>query len=62
MLEKKEDIEYLEKIYGPDIMEEVGGARLVLQKSRDDEFVRRNNPALQKAWDNYQLLLKIAGG
>ena len=62
LLERQDDIEQLERIYGPNVMDDVGRSRQVLQKARDDEFVRRNNPALQKAWDNYQLLLKIAGG
>ena len=62
LLERQEDMEHLERIYGPHVMEDVHKARLLLQKEREEEYVRRGNPALQKAWSNYQLLLKIAGG
>lgn len=62
LLEKQDDMEHLERIYGPNVMDDVHKSRLVLQREHQEEYVRRNNPALQKAWDNYQLLLKIAGG
>lgn len=32
-----------------------------LQQAREDR-ARRENPGVQKAWENYQLMLKLAGG
>jgi hypothetical protein len=32
------------------------------RKQQRESEIRRNNPGVQKAWKNYQMMLKLAGG
>jgi hypothetical protein len=61
LIETHDEVERLKTFYGPDALNRMGEAEDILYKNRKEEYARRNNPAVQKAWDNYQLLLRIAG-
>jgi hypothetical protein len=61
LVETHDEVERLKTFYGPDALNRMGEAEDILYKNRKEEYARRLNPAVQKAWDNYQLLLRIAG-
>ena len=54
----------MEEIYhrwGPDARNYLNEAYRVLGDEARETRVRKSNPAVQKAWERYQMLLKIAG-
>ena len=62
LAENAHDIEDLRARYGPNI--DQMGMEIMREDfvRRNEAAVRRNNPAVQKAWEKYQMMLKIAGG
>jgi vacuolar-type H+-ATPase catalytic subunit A/Vma1 len=62
LVETHDEVERLKQFFGPYALSDMKQAYLIIQSSNHEEFARRNNPAVKKAWENYQLLLKIAGG
>lgn len=62
LAEQSYDIEDLRAHFGPNI-DEMGQRIMVADyNSRREARVRAENPGVQKAWENYQMMLKIAGG
>jgi hypothetical protein len=47
--------------FGPNAMQYVAEAQSVLSEASYERRVRSRNPAVQLAWEKYQMLLKIAG-
>lgn len=45
--------------YYEQMKQHVDYASVVIERQTKEKQIRDNNPALQKAWDNYQLLLKL---
>lgn len=62
LAENSHDIDDLRAHFGPNIDEM--GQRIIIAdyERRREARVRADNPAVQKAWERYQTLLKIAGG
>lgn len=62
LAEHANDIEELRARFGPNIDEM--GQRIMMEdyRSRQEAQVRGSNPGVQKAWEKYQMMLKIAGG
>lgn len=56
------DIEELQNRYGPNIHEMAMSAIRAEHAFSREFMLRREYPALQKAWDNYQLVLKMVEG
>ncbi len=62
LAEEAIDMEELKTRYGPNI-HEIGMSVLRDDfQSRNEAAIRRTNPGVQKAWEKYQMMLKIAGG
>lgn len=62
LAEHSHDIEELRAHFGPNI-DQMGID--IMQRDfrhRNEEAIRRTNPGVQKAWERYQTMLKIAGG
>jgi hypothetical protein len=47
--------------FGPNAMQYVSEAQSVLGEAGRERRIRNKNPAVQLAWEKYQMLLKIAG-
>ncbi len=62
MIEDANDLEELKAHYGPNIMEMGRGVMQRDYESRIESSIRRTNPGVQKAWERYQTMLKLAGG
>ena len=62
LAEHANDLEELRARFGPNIDEM--GQRIMMEdyRARQESLVRKNNPGVQKAWEKYQMMLKIAGG
>lgn len=62
MIEDANDVEELKARYGPDIVDV--GINILRDdfQSRQEAAIRKTNPGVQKAWERYQTMLKIAGG
>jgi hypothetical protein len=62
MAEDSNDMEELRARYGPNIHEI--GISVIRDdfRNRNEAAIRRTNPGVQKAWEKYQMMLKIAGG
>lgn len=62
MAEALTDMDELKSRYGPNI-DEMGINILNTDfKNRNEAAIRRDNPGVQKAWERYQTMLKLAGG
>lgn len=61
LIETQETVENLKRAFGPDVLTDLNKAYRVMSQNRQEEYARQHNPAVKKAWDNYQLLLRIAG-
>lgn len=48
--------------YGNNIVPYLNNAHDYAQQISYEFQIRKENPGVQKAWDNYQLMLKVAGG
>lgn len=62
LAENSYDIDELRAKYGPNI-DDMGMA--IMREDfvqRNEAAIRRTNPGVQKAWERYQTMLKIAGG
>lgn len=47
--------------FGPNAIQYVENAQIVLNSNLRESKIRKQNPAVQLAWEKYQMLLKIAG-
>lgn len=62
LAEHANDIEELRAHFGPNI-DEIGQRIMTADYAyRREARIRAENPAVQKAWERYQTMLKIAGG
>jgi hypothetical protein len=62
MAEDSSDLEELRKRYGENIVEMGISVMHDDWRQRHEASIRRSNPGVQKAWERYQMMLKIAGG
>ena len=55
------DLELVKARYGPDVMRAVQTFQDQQFIKMREESIRRSNPGVQKAWERYQTMLKLAG-
>jgi hypothetical protein len=61
LVEDTEIIQNLKRRFGPDA-DRMGEEIITREWHHNKEYrIRENNPGVKKAWENYQLMLKLAG-
>jgi hypothetical protein len=62
LAERDQTINEIERNWGPNAVHHYQEARQIIWYNSHDARIRSSNPGVQKAWERYQMLLKIAGG
>jgi hypothetical protein len=61
LVDDNDMIDEISQRYGPNAIERFRFAEEVTWQSKKEARIRNANPAVQLAWEKYQMLLKIAG-